>query len=200
MHNRELSAEFTLEDDDYIIDRLKVMDKSDENQKNLDGQAWAQMVARVAFGGLPSSEEEALNKLEKLEIKVRTDMAIPSKRPGGTRSKGTGFILHPKFKSYKSTLKGAYETEVEILDANGIPRSRDAISDDIKAARAGSKTPEEKFANACQTLLNLYRAASKKDTLVIGSIETVLKEFEADGFTLESFTGGAYHEEEKEAA
>jgi hypothetical protein len=173
LHNTTLNEEFVLEDNAKFIAYLSTADNEANVIDILNQKAWGQLVARIAFGGIPEQLPDALAKLEALEVDVRNHYALPSARPGGARSKGTGFKLHPTYKSYVSTIKGAIDNSVELLDAVGMPRSRGDVSDDIKAAKHVEKTPEEKLTQATATWLTIYADCNAADPAVLALVKQI---------------------------
>jgi hypothetical protein len=171
--NTVLSESFTLEPPAKVMEYLKSSDSSADVAEILNEKAWEQVVATLAFGGLPGTPEECFNKLESLEVDVRNYFALKSDRPGGARSKGTGFKLHPTFKSYKSTIKGAIEQGVELLNAAGVPRSRTDVTNDIKDAKHVEKAPSEKLTGATATWLALYDQCDPNDPAVIALVNQI---------------------------
>jgi hypothetical protein len=163
LHNTILSESFVIEDNAKVVDYLTNLDSMTATGAILDGKGWENTAARVAFGGIPEDLADALKKLDDLEVDVRNHFKIPSKRPGGDRSKGTGFQLHKNFKAYKSTIKGALEAGVELLTAAGLPRPRSEVQNDIKEAKANVKTPEQKLAQATSTWLAIYANCDQND-------------------------------------
>ncbi len=174
LHNVTLSETFTVEGNDKVIEYLKTADSTGEVVNILDRKAWDQTVAKLAFGGLPTTADEAFKKMDDLEVAIRNHFALKSERPGGARSKGTGFKLHPTFKSYKSTIKGALDASVELLDAAGVPRSRGDIANDIKEARHVDKTPEEKLTQATATWLAIYANCEATDPAVLALVKQIV--------------------------
>lgn len=173
LHNVTLSESFSVEDNAKVIEYLKTADSSTEVVNILDGKAWQQTIGKLAFGGLPVTVEDAFKKLDALEIDVRNSFALKSDRPGGARSKGTGFKLHPTFKSYKSTIKGALENAVELLDAAGMPRSRGDVAKDIADSRHVDKSPEEKLTQATATWLAIYANCNQTDPAVMALVTQI---------------------------
>jgi hypothetical protein len=176
-----LNDGFVVEPDEKIVSYLKSSDSMETLGEAVKGKAWEQTIAKQAFGGLPLTFEEAETKLHDLELAVRTEFAIPSARPGGARSKGTGYKLHPTFKSYKSTIKGAYEHGVELLTADGMPRSRGDVAEDIKIAKTVEKTEGEKLTTATNTWIAIYDKCVLSDPAVIDAINTIVNRLRADG-------------------
>jgi hypothetical protein len=174
MFNRILNESVIPEDADKVVALIKGIDANETFSDTIRGKVWLNIVAQAGQGGLPDGFEDFEKKFEPFEIKLREGTAIPSKRPGGARSKGTGYVLHPTLKSYKSTIKGAYEHNVELLDASGNVRSRDDVSEDIKAAKATDKTPEEKLVAVTGTWLKLFADCDKSDASTIGSLKLIL--------------------------
>ena len=186
MENRLLNVEFVVEDNDKVVSIIKSIKDATSFNEILTGKGWEQTVARAAEkGGLPLTFEEAEQKVAELEKDIRMKMAIPSARPGGARSKGTGFKLDPTFKSYKSTIKGAFETGEELLDANGVPRSRNDVSDDIKDARAGGKSDNEKLDGATTTWLALF-AKCPDDPVTKATVKRIVDALYDRGYTTET--------------
>lgn len=188
MQNTVLSPTVEVEADEKVISILKSVDTTANVGETLSGKVWTQIVARTAFCGVPSTFEDAETKLNALEIAVRKEFAIPSARPGGKRSMGTGYKLHPLFKSYKSTLKGAFEQGVEILDAAGVPRSRGDVSEDIKKAKHVDKSDAEKFAHATDTWCSLFDLAESSDPLTVDAVNRVINKLIAAGYKLAADT------------
>ena len=181
--NKVLNEEFAqhLRDAEANKALWQMIGQSDTTIKALDGEAWQQTVGQVAKMGVPADYDSAENFLAPLEKIVRETLAIPSERPGGKRSKGTGFALHPTFKSYKSTIKGALDNGVELLDAIGVPRSRGDVSADIKVAKQVDKTDEEKLGSATDTWLAIYGKCSDSDPLTIDCVNKMLNALKGRG-------------------
>lgn len=187
--NTVLSEKFEVESEETFIARLKSIDTAKQLGDQAEDKNWKQLIARAAFGGLPNTVEDAKIKLADLEVRVRTEFALPSARPGGARSKGTGFKLHPTFKSYMSTVKTAFEYDVELLDADGMPRSRSDIIDECDANKP-IKNPEEKVMGAVETLIKIRDACSNADPLTIDADNRLINWLQAKGYSV-SFTGTA---------
>lgn len=164
-----LSDKFDLEPDEKVVSRFKLMGDIKGSHDAADGHQWGQVVGRVAFGGVPTNADDAFKKIESLEIEVRKALGKASERPGGKRSLGTGKTLDPNFKSYKSTLKGAFEHSIQILDAVGMPRSRNDISDDIAAAKP-IKDAEDKLMGAVETLIKIHNSCDPKDPRTVDAM------------------------------
>ena len=175
-----LSDKFEIEPDETVVSRFEVMGKLKSGHSDLDGNQWQQIAARYCFGGVPPALEDGLRKLEPLEIAVRLGLGRPSERPGGKRSLGTGMTLDENFKSYKSTLKGAAEFGVQLLDATGMPRSRNDISDDIKNAKP-PKDPEEKLMGAAEMFIKLHDHCDPKDPRTVDAVNHLVNWLEAKG-------------------
>jgi hypothetical protein len=174
LHNTVLSDTFVVEGSSKVIELLKTADSSTEVVNILDRKAWEQTVGMIAMGGLPSSADEAFKKLEACEIEIRNYFALKSERPGGARSKGTGFKLHPTFKSYKSTIKNALDADVELLDASGMPRSRNDVISDTKDARTEVKSDAEKLTQATATWLAIYGKCDPNDASVLALVKQII--------------------------
>jgi hypothetical protein len=189
LHNVMLNESYTVEDNAKVIEYLKTADSTSEVADILQGKAWQQTVAHLAYpGGIPEKTEDAFAKLEALETDVRTAFAIPSKRPGGARSKGTGFALHGTFKAYKSVIKGALENGVELLDAAGTPRSKKDVTDDIAKSKVSVKSPLEKLTGATSTWLAIYDGCDPNDPGVIALVNMI-----ATKTGMPELEGGEYH-------
>lgn len=183
LHNRVLNEKFEREGSDTFIARFKSMDTLKELNEKADEQQFGQFVAAVAAVGLPDEFETFEKLLEPLEVEIRKALALPSKRPGGARSKGTGYILHPTFKSYKSTVKGAYEFGVELLDAAGMPRSRNNITDDIKKGKP-VKDAEDKVMGAVETYIKIDESCNQSDARTVDAENRMLNYLRAKGYTI----------------
>jgi hypothetical protein len=181
--NKVLNEEFAknLRDLEQNKTLWQMIGQSDATSEALDGQAWQQTIGQVAKMGVPNEFETANKFLEPLEKVVRETLAIPSERPGGKRSLGTGYALHPTFKSYKSTIKGAIENGVELLDAIGVPRSRGDVSNDIKLAKQVDKSDEEKLGSATDTWLAIYAKCADTDPLTIDAVNKMLNALKGRG-------------------
>ena len=179
----QLSDTFTLDPEETIVSRFGTMKKGAELAEMLGATQWSQTIGYVAFGGVPSSADEAFKKLEGLEIKIRNELGEASERPGGKRSLGTGKTLDPNFKSYKSTLKGAFEHKVQILDAVGMPRSRNDIINDIKAAQP-VKDAEDKLMGAAETFIKLDNNSDQGDPRTVDAHNHLLNYFRSKGYTI----------------
>jgi hypothetical protein len=175
-----LSDKFELEPDEKVVSRFKLMGDIKGSHDAAEGHQWGQIVGRVAFGGVPTSVDDAFKKIEALEIEVRNALGKASERPGGKRSLGTGKTLDPNFKSYKSTLKGAFEHSVQILDAVGMPRSRNDISDDIAAAKP-VKDAEDKLMGAVDTLFKIYESCDKADPRTVDAMNVLINRLQSEG-------------------
>lgn len=181
----QLSDAFTLDPEDTIVSRFGTMKKGAELAEMLGATQWSQTIGYVAFGGVPTSADEAFKKLEGLEIKIRNELGEASERPGGKRSLGTGKTLDPNFKSYKSTLKGAFEHKIQILDAVGMPRSRNDINNDIKAAQP-IKDAEDKLMGAVDTLFKIYENCDQKDPRTVDAMNALINGLESRGYSLKA--------------
>jgi hypothetical protein len=181
--NTQLSDKFAIESEEQFIARIKSIDMAKDLGDQADDKNWKQLVARAAFGGLPTSVDDTKKKLESLEIKIRSEFALVSARPGGARSKGTGYKLHPTFKSYMSTVKAAFEYDVELLDADGMPRSRKDIDDDCSKSRP-VKNPEEKVLGALETYIKIRDACSSTDPLTVAADDTLTTWLASRGYVI----------------
>lgn len=185
--NRMLNEAFPLRSDEANATLWEMIGESETTSKALDGEAWKQTIGAVAFGGVPDVAEVALDKLGHLEVVVRETRKIPSERPGGKRSKGTGYALDPLFKSYKSTIRGAILNGVELLDAVGMPRSRGDVSEDIKQAKVVEKSDEEKLGTATDTFLAIYGKCADTHPLTVDAVNKIVNALVARGaITLET--------------
>lgn len=187
--NTTLSERFEVEGEETFVARFKSIDTATELSKQAVDKNWKQLVARAAFGGLPNVVADVEVKLAALEVKVREAFALPSTRPGGTRSKGTGFKLHPTYKSYLSTVRAAYEYDVELLDADGMPRSRDDITTECNEKKP-VKNPEEKVMGAVETLIKIRDACNDADPQTIDADNRLINWLTAKGYSV-TFTGTA---------
>jgi hypothetical protein len=188
--NRVLSEKFEVEGVETLVNRQKSLDKLGELSTLSDNQQFGQVVAQVARAGLPDDFETFEKLFDPIEVEFRKAFAIPSKRPGGARSMGTGFVLHKNIKSYKSTVKGAYEHGVELLDAAGVPRSRKDISDDIKAAKQPKDT-EEKLMGAVEMYAKLRDEAVNTDPRTIDADNRLINYLRANGYNVEAKVAAA---------
>lgn len=184
-HNVALNPEFRLRDEDS----LKALFEADKTQhslvENLDAEKYNQFVGPMAFGGLPENYEDAIKKIDKIEEIIRTTYAIPSKRPGGARSKGTGYVMPDTFKAYKSTVKRAYENGVELLDADGWVRPRNQVESDLKAIRenaAEAKAPEDKLMPMVTSLLAVLDKCEATDPRTVDAVNALLNGLKAKGW------------------
>lgn len=184
-NSRVLSDEFVLDPPETYVSRLGTMKKGAELAEVLGKTQWAQTVGWVTKLGMPANFEEAEKRLMDIEIKVRNELGEASERPGGKRSLGTGKTLDPNFKSYKSTLKGAFEHNVQILDAVGMPRSRNDISDDIKNAKP-VKDAEEKLLGAVEMLWKIYDSCNASDPRTVDAMNALINGLESRGYTLKA--------------
>ena len=183
--NKVLSDKFTVEPVDVLIQRQQSMDKLGELSELANQQQFGQVVAHVAKVGLPDDFESFEKLFEPVELAIRTAFAIPSKRPGGTRSKGTGYILPKAVKSYKSIIKGAYEYGVELLDATGMPRSSGDIREDIAAAKP-VKDAEDKLMGAVEMLIKLRDASLHSDPRFVDAENRLINYLKGAGYDIET--------------
>jgi len=179
-----LSDKFELEPDEKVVSRFKLMGDIKGSHDAAESHQWGQLAGRVMFGGRPPTFEAACKKIEVLEIEVRNALGKASERPGGKRSLGTGKTLDPNFKSYKSTLKGAFEHDIQILDAVGMPRSRNDISDDIAAARP-VKDAEEKLMGAVETVIKIHDNCDPNDPRTVDAVNRMVNWLKAKGLVAE---------------
>jgi hypothetical protein len=181
MRNIELNSKVELEGEDVFITRIKSIDTAKSLGDAASDKNWKQLVARLAWAGLPLDADTAEAKLEPLEIRIRAEMAIPSERPGGKRSKGTGFKLHPTFKSYLSTVRSAYDAGVELLDGDGFPRSRDEVINGVKESKT-AKNPEEKVLGCFDTFTKVYDKCDPSHANTLAAESAVVAWIEARGY------------------
>lgn len=182
MFNKQLSDKVEVPQNDTLVNILKSAGKADELAEVGRGKVWTGTVAKIAAAGVPDDLETAYKRIEDLEIAIRVGLAIPSARPGGARSMGTGFKLDPTFKAYKSVIKGAYENGVELLDAAGVPRSYSDITDDIKEAKALVKEDEDKIAGCVDTLIKVHAKCNPADPRTVDADNTLLNWLRARGY------------------
>jgi hypothetical protein len=184
MRNIELNSKVELEGEDVFITRLKSIDTAKSLSDGASDKNWKQLIARIAWAGLPVDADSAEAKIEPLEIKIRAELAIPSERPGGKRSKGTGFKLHPTFKSYLHTVRSAYEHGVELLDGDGFPKSRDEVINGVKESKT-AKNPEEKVLGCFDTFAKVYDKCDPSHANTMAAESAVVAWVEARGYKVE---------------
>ena len=159
------------------------LEKLGEGVDTLAGAMWADVVARVAFGGITDTIEDNLNRLSEYEEEACVAHGVPRKRAARKGVAATDFVVPPTFKSYKSTIKGALEHGVELLDANGMPRSRSDVADDLAEAKKVIKSDEEKLANATDTWLAIFAKCNAGDMGVVQCVRRIIEQAEAAGLT-----------------
>jgi hypothetical protein len=189
--NRMLNETFPIRNDEQNAALWEMIGESENTNKALDGEAWKQTLAAIAFGGIPETADKALDKLAHLEKLVRETRKIPSERPGGKRSMGTGYALDPLFKSYKSTIRGAILNGVELLDAVGMPKSRPEVTEAVKQAKVVEKTDEEKLGSLTDSWLAVYAKCADGHPLTVDAVNKLINALSGRGALPETMAEAA---------
>jgi hypothetical protein len=82
-----------------------------------------------------------------------------------------------------STVRSAFEYDVEVLDADGMPRSRGDIDDEI-AAKRPIKNPEEKILGCVETLIKVREQCNDADPQTIDADNVLTNWLRAKGYTV----------------
>jgi hypothetical protein len=70
---------------------------------------------------------------------------------------------------------------VELLDANGKPRARNDVSDDLKEAKKVERTDEEKLGYTVDTFLAVYAKCDDASPLTIDAVNRIVNALAARG-------------------
>lgn len=151
--------------------------------KTLDGALWKDVVSQVAFGGLTDDADAMLSRLSTFEAAASEAHGVKRERAARKGVASTDYVVPPTFKSYKSTIKGAIENGVELLDANGFPRSRNDVTEDLKNAKsvASEKTEEEKLGTMTDSWLAVYGKCDRSNPLFVDAVNKIINRLAGDG-------------------
>jgi hypothetical protein len=174
MLNRVLNPTFEIKDADTFGKTWGNLERLGSGIEALDGQAWKDTLAIVALGGLTDDASAMLARLSDYERVACESHGVPRKRKARAGVADTPFTVPPLFKSYKSTIKGAIEAGVELLDANGMPLSRDVITKAIAEAKKVDKSDEEKLGPVTDTWLTVFGKCDQDHPLTVDAVNKII--------------------------
>ena len=167
LSNRIVNPDFNAKGIEGMLELIAAKERGEDATGKLENSAWQQGTTSYAKLGIDTNTEE-FPHLMQWEQDVRNKAGIESKRAGGKRSLGTGFIMPKTPKSYKHYMREAVLRGVELLDSDGNPRDFADVKADIAASK-DPKTPEERIMNSLTAYCKLRENCTDADSRVMAA-------------------------------
>lgn len=130
----------------------------EQGVEDLKGDLWGGIVSRIAKDGIVNDPAEMLARLAEFEAIAQTiggpEGPVERKRAARKGVASTGYVTPDTFKTYKSVVKRAVLSDVELLDADGIPRSVGDVLADLEAVKP-EKSAIDKLVGATDTWIKI---------------------------------------------
>lgn len=151
---------------------------------DLGDALWTQIVSQIALGGINDSDPDGMiARLDPFEVAASEAEGIPRERAARKGVAATEYVVPGTFRAYKSHLKGAFKYGVELLNADGHPRSVKDVTDDLKERKSvvSEKSEEEKLSAVTETWLALYGKCDQRNPLTVDAMNKIINRLVGDG-------------------
>lgn len=143
----------------------------------LDETAFQQLIAMLAFGGIPETVEASLDKLMGLEAAAAEAEGVKRQRKARKGVADTEFVVPDTFRGYKKIIKDALVAGVELLDGTGHPKSKTTVVGELKDLKPDAKPAIEKLLGCADTFLKiLAKCDGPVDKAQVEAIRVMLKD------------------------
>lgn len=184
VHCRELAADVTVATKDEFISFWKNKNAITEGAVELDDDAFRKLVARMAFGGIPETVEDSLDKLMELEAAAAEAEGVERKRKARAGVADTPFVVPTDFRAYKRIIKGALVAGVELLTVDGYPKGKREVLRELELANASEpKTAIQKLGPAANTLVAILAKCESGDRAGVEAIKLMVEGAFSDWLT-----------------
>jgi hypothetical protein len=153
--NRTLAADVTVTSADDFRNFWSNVTSLNKGVAELDETAFSQLIAKLAFGGIPETVEDALNKLMDLEAAASEAEGIKRVRKARAGVADTEYVVPNTFRGYKKILRDALVNGVELLSGQGYPLTKAQVLDALKALKSSDKPAIEKLLGCADTFLKI---------------------------------------------
>jgi hypothetical protein len=182
INNRTINPDFVSKGVEGMLELISAKERGEDATGKLDNSAFQQAVDSYARIGIDYDTKEFPN-LAKWEAAVRIKAGVESKRAGGKRSLGTGYIMPKTPKTYKHYMREAVLRGVELIDSDGNPREFCDVKDDLKKSK-DPKTPEERIMNTLTSYCKLRENCTEGDARVVAADEYLVNWMRDRGYSV----------------